>query len=226
MAELEHELRGLAAAVEWPPTPPLRLRLEPRRARGRLRPLWVAVAVLLLAVAVAFSVPAARSAILRVLHLGGVTVQRVDVLPPAQERPLGADLGLPVDARTARETLGAPMRLPHVTRPPQLYRSGDAVSALLARPEPVLLTEFRSGNTPVFKKILGSGTSAVGLRVGSAPGIWIFGEPHVFEPVTVPPRLAGNVLIWQVGDITFRLEGRRLTKHDALALARRIQGGT
>jgi hypothetical protein len=226
MAELEQQLRELAAAVEWPPTPALRLRLAPRRRRERLRPLWVALVVLLLAIAVAFSVPAARSAILRVLHLGGVTVQRVDVLPPAQERPLGEDLGLPVDARTARETLGAPMRLPNVSRPPQLYQSGVAISALLARPEPVLLTEFLSGNTPIFKKILGSGTSAVQVRVGSAPGIWISGEPHVFEPVTVPARLAGNVLIWQVGDVTFRLEGRHLTQADALELAREIQQGT
>jgi hypothetical protein len=222
MTELEHELRSLAAAIEWPPTPALELRLEPRR-RARRRPLWVALAVLLLALAVALSVPAARSAILRVLHLGGVTVERVDVLPPARERPLAADLGLPISARHARETLGAPMRLPDLKRPPHLYQQGIAVSALLSGPEPVLLTEFRSGG-PVFKKILSVGTTAVPVRVGKATGLWITGERHLFLPPDVPPRLAGNVLIWQVGPITFRLEGRQLRKQDALDLAAEIQG--
>jgi hypothetical protein len=226
MADLEHQLHELAAAIDWPRTPPRRLRLEPRHRRARLRPLWVAVAVALLAIVVALSVPAARSAILRVLHLGGVTVQRVKVLPPAQVRPLGADLGLRVDARTARAVLGLPMRFPKLDRQPQLYQSGDAISTLLARPEPVLLTEFRSGSAAIFKKILSGGTTAVGVQVGTAPGIWISGQPHVFEPVRVPPRLAGNVLIWQVGAITFRLEGRHLTKQAALELAAEIQRGT
>ncbi len=222
MAELEHELRSVAAAIEWPPTPAFELRLE-RRRRAARRPLWIALAVLLLALAVALSVPAARSAILRVLHLGGVTVERVDTLPPAQERPLTADLGLPVDARTAEQTLGAPMRLPKLDHPPQLYQQGIAVSALLARPEPVLLTEFRAGG-PIFKKILGGRTTAVPVRVRGAPGLWIAGDPHVFVPIEVPPRLAGNVLIWQVGAITFRLEGRHLGKQDALELAAEIEG--
>jgi hypothetical protein len=226
MAELEHELRELAAAVEWPTTPPVRLHLEPRPKRERLRPLWIALAALALALAVAFSVPSARSAILRVLHLGGVSVQRVSVLPPAEVRPLGADLGVPVDARTAREVLGVPMRLPSLERRPPLYQSGVAISTLFVRRAPVLLTEFRSGSVPIFKKILSGGTTAVGLRVGTAPGIWISGQPHVFEPVAVPARLAGNVLIWQVGEITFRLEGRHLTKQDALDLAAEIEHGT
>lgn len=226
MADLERDLRTLATAIDWPPTPALALRLEPRARRTWLRPVSIAVAVLLLALAIALSVPGARSAILRVFHLGGVTVDRVKVLPPAEQRPLAADLGIPVDARTAREVLGAPMRLPELDRAPQLYQSGVAVSALLARPEPVLLTEIRTGDVAVFKKILSTRTSAVSLRVGTAPGLWIFGQPHVFDPVVVPPRLAGNVLIWVAGQITFRLEGRHLTKQDALELAREIQRGT
>ena len=223
MAELEHELRALAPAIDWPPTPALEPRPEPRPARARLRPLWVALALLLIALAVALSVPAARSAILRVFHLGGVTVERVTTLPPARERPLQADLGVRVDARTARETLGAPMRLPKLDHPPQLYQRGTAVSALLARAEPVLLTEFRA-DSAIFKKIFAGRTTAVPVRVGTAPGLWIAGDRHVFVPFEAEPRLAGNVLIWQVGAITFRLEGRHLSKHDALALAAEIDG--
>src|SRR5207249_3599125 len=87
---LERDLRALAAELEWPDTPAL-APLELGRRRN-LRPLVLALAVLVLALAVAFAVPPARSAILRFLHLRGVSVERVETLPPAEERPLVAGL--------------------------------------------------------------------------------------------------------------------------------------
>ena len=100
MAELEHELRGLAAHVAWPETPDAagRLELAPRRRPllGRRRALAIALAAALLALAVALAVPDARSSILRFLHLGGVTIERVSTLPAAEERPLASNLGDPV----------------------------------------------------------------------------------------------------------------------------------
>src|SRR6185437_6632833 len=91
MVDLELHLLALAADLEWPPTPRLELPVEgPRRVR---RPLVVLAAALVVAVGVAFAVPRARSAILRAFHLEGATVERVAVLPPAQERKLGAGLG-------------------------------------------------------------------------------------------------------------------------------------
>src|SRR5436190_1987978 len=106
---LETELRRLGAEVAWPETP----RLAPRVAaalpsRRRLpwrRGLGLALAVLLVALAAALAVPQSRGAILRFLHLGGVTVERVERLPRAQQRPLGADIG-PVGSR-ARGTWSA-----------------------------------------------------------------------------------------------------------------------
>jgi DNA-binding SARP family transcriptional activator len=55
--------------------------------------------------------------------------------------------------------------------------------------------------------------------------IWIAGGPHIVVGPTAPPRLAGNVLLWQHGGLTYRLEGRRLTRDRAVALARAILGG-
>src|SRR5512136_1470710 len=97
--DLERELRALAVA--WPETPELRVDLG-MRERSR-RPLLVAVAV-----ALVFAVPQSRGAILRFLHLGGVTVEVVDTLPSAQERPLAAGLGPVVTAAEAQRFLGAP----------------------------------------------------------------------------------------------------------------------
>ena len=50
--ELERSLQALAADVEWPPTPELRLELEPRRRRvlDRRRALVLALALLVLAI--------------------------------------------------------------------------------------------------------------------------------------------------------------------------------
>ena len=60
-------------------------------------------------------------------------------------------------------------------------------------------------------------------REGS--GLWISGPRHVvyFYP-EASPRLAGNVLVWATASRTFRLEGRTLTRDDALRLAREIMG--
>ena len=89
--ELERDLEALAAEVAWPPTPELRLQLDPRRRRrfveGR-RALVLVVAVLLLALAVAFAVPSARTAILRFFHLRGATVELVGA-PPLDPIGLG-----------------------------------------------------------------------------------------------------------------------------------------
>src|SRR5436305_15001216 len=107
MTELERALQRLAAEVEWPSTPSFEL----RHARARRR--WlVAVALIVLALGIAFAVPPARSALLRFLHIGSVTIERVDTLPAAVERPLRASLGSPVSAAAARGPLGAAFRAP------------------------------------------------------------------------------------------------------------------
>jgi hypothetical protein len=222
MTDLERELRALAAELEWPPTPPFGPRLEPRR-RLRPRPLWVALAALAVAVGVALSVPAARSAILRVFHLGGVTVEQVAVLPAAQERPLAAGLGPQVSEAEAAHALGTRVRLPRLEGTPRLHLRDGIVSVVLATPRPVLLSELRSEGF-LLKKIAGSSTDVTSLQVGASPGLWIAGGRHVLVLPAAPPRLAGNVLVWETGPITYRLEGRRLSRPTALRLAAEIEG--
>ncbi len=55
-------------------------------------------------------------------------------------------------------------------------------------------------------------------------GLWIAGEQHVVYWLAAPPRLAGNVLLWERDGVTYRLEGRTLTKERALELARELGG--
>jgi hypothetical protein len=211
MAELERQLSMLP--VEWPPAPDVAARLALPARRRRPAP---AVAFALVALAAALAVPQSRSAILRFFHLRHVTVERVGTLPPAEERTLTAGLGLPVGDARARAVLGAGF-LPaaHGT----LYERGAVVSTLL--PGPVLLSEL--GSAGFLKKFATSGVEWV--RVTPAvQGLWIAGRRHVVLFPSASPRLAGNVLVWATAERTFRLEGRRLTEHEALRLARAVMG--
>jgi hypothetical protein len=212
MAELERDLRALR--VDWPETPDVASRLELRPRRRLLVPALVFAAIL--AVTAAFAVPQSRSAILRFFHLRGVTVERVGTLPPAEERPLAAGLGSEIDDAQARALLGGPF-LPAAHG--ALYERDGIVSTLLRGP--VLLSEF--GAPEFLKKFATSKVEWVQVAP-DVQGLWIAGAPHVVFFPGASPRLAGNVLVFATGTRTFRLEGRGLTKDDALAKAREILG--
>jgi hypothetical protein len=232
MTELELQLVALGAELEFPATPDLaaavaaQLREAPRR-RPMLAIALVGVA-LVLAIGAAFAVPQARTAILRFFHLRGVSVERVETLPAAQERPLTAGLGQRVSLGQAEQLAGFRLRLP-------LRRAyaGDGYAAVLLRVEgkPVLLLEFRSRDFGILKKFAGPASFVEPVTVDGRHGLWISGAPHVvtylnregmFE--TKETRLAGDVLAWLDGGLTLRLEGR-LSKEQALRLARSISPG-
>jgi len=226
MTELELSLAALASEVDWPSTPTFALpHVLPRRSRRRLV-IAVALAALVVAVGAAFAVPSARSAILRLFGFGGVTIERVATLPSAQERPLAATLGTPVSRESAESVLGGALRLPAIHGDARLYRNGSVISALFASPAPTLLSEFRSGpDSGLLKKLVGDSTGVRFVQVtATAQGVWISGEEHLFVVPGAPPRLAGNVLLWHSGEVTYRLEGRELTEETALRLAREIDG--
>jgi hypothetical protein len=214
MTELEREL--LALRIEWPETPDVASRLELRPRRRLLLPALVLAAIV--AIAAALAVPQSRSAILRFFHLRGVTVERVGTLPSADERPLAVGLGGEIGDTRARTLLGGPF-LPssHGT----LFERDGIVSTLLRGP--VLLSEF--GAPEFLKKFATSNVEWVQVAP-DVQGLWIAGAPHVVFFPDASPRLAGNVLVFATDTRTFRLEGRRLTKADALAKAREILGTT
>jgi hypothetical protein len=218
---LEQALAALGRDLDVPTTPDLvggvAARLQPR-ARSR-RPLaFVVAGVALVAFATALAVPSARSSILRFFHLGGVTVERVETLPPAEERPLTANLGESIPVDEAAQRVGFQPLLPAGVD--RVYENEGAILAVVREDgAPVLLTEFGSG--AYFKKAVGGQTSIEQVRVGADDGFWIEGARHVFQMPSGAPRMAGNVLVWTHGSLTLRLEGR-LTRTEAIALARRV----
>jgi hypothetical protein len=222
MAELERSLRTLAAELDWPATPEPVLVLAPRRRDVR-RALLAAVALAVVAAAVALSVPSARSAILHALHLGSDTVVRVDTLPRAPSVPLGRYVGPAVGTAKARSALGGQLHLPPRLHAGALHLQDSIVSTLLHAPEPVLFSELRSDGY-LLKKLTFSSTHVIGVVVDGNAGLWITGAKHVIVFPDAPPRLAGNVLVWQRGTITYRLEAPHLRLADARTIAAQIDG--
>ena len=221
--DLARELRALAEHVEWPPTPELRLALEPRVSHRRRRPIALGLALAaLVALAAAFAVPQSRAAILRFFHLGAVTIVRVDRLPAAEERPLSAGIGPEVSLAEAKRTFRLTLLVPPLDPPPPAHLVGlSTVSFVFSyRGQPVLLNEFAFGGGGFLKKFAGGGTSVEPAGFDGSPGFWISGALHdVFFP-GASPRLAGNVLVWERYGVTYRLESRSLTKDEAVSLAR------
>jgi hypothetical protein len=235
MTELERALVALGAELEFPPEPNLvagvRARLERRRLfLPRRRALAFVVALLVVAFGIAMAVPDARSAILRFFHIGAVTVEEVETLPAAKERPLTAGLGPALSRREAERRFGFSIRLPDFEgAPPTRYYTRPGLIATLfhSGSTPVLLVEIQGDQTGLTKKLAGPGTRVEGVELGQF-GLWLEGGKHVLrwgfgrgEPHQLETRLAGNVLIWLVGETTFRLEGD-LDKSQMLKLARQI----
>lgn len=209
MSELERALAELD--VEWPATPAFVYRRRRRR-------LLVPMVAVVLAVVAAFAVPQSRGSIIRFFHLGGDRIERVQRLPSAQVRALRNSLGAPTTRAEAARLLGRPFGAPGA----RVYLAGRVVSTLL--PGNILFSELQTGADPfLLKKFASAATAVEPVSIDGAPGVWISGGRHVFLSPTLPPRYAGNALVWQRDGITYRLERRGLTLAHATALARRLR---
>jgi len=228
MIELERELRGLAAVLDFPETPDIasnvRRHLPERRRAAWPRRIALAVAIALLAVGAGFAVPQARTAILRLFGIGAVQIEFVDRLPEVRPAaPLG--LGTAIDPADAPFPL---LRSKLLGNPDGVYRRGDVVTLLYGTPERVrvLVTEIAGSDfTPeVGKKLAATGTHVefVPIRGSIGPGVWIEGRPHVVLFPGGPPRLAANTLIWTNGRLTLRLEGAASLRQ-AVAIAETLE---
>lgn len=218
---LEHELRALPIA--FPDEPDLAPGVLARIERPARR-WWLVPALVALAVAGAlFAIPQTRAAILDLFRIGGVEVRRVETQPRAPVRP--AALGRAVSLATARSNVDFPLLAPR--DPFTAYVDGPMVNLRWKR---YVLTQWRGEQLPYAQKQVGPRSQTVGVEVRGATGLWITGARHEIiyrNPVTdqieaKSRRLAGNVLIWEDGGVTYRLEGAK-TVADARAVARNLR---
>ncbi|MFW6090406.1 MAG: hypothetical protein ACODAF_00940 [Actinomycetota bacterium] len=180
-------------------------RSTPARRR-RLRAALVAAAVaVLLALALTPPVRAAVSEWFGVLVRQG---------PPAESQPVpGAESALTLEA--AAEIVGfAPVEAPMLGEPDGVEVSSDGRVLSMSWSEPegtVRLEQFEGRLEPFFVKHADAGAEIV--RVGGGSAVW-FDRPHHITALdedgrerVATSRTAGPTLLWQVGDVTLRLEG-------------------
>jgi hypothetical protein len=230
------ESRLHAAAEAWfPPTPPIaeaaRLQLPaapdaapPRRLRRRT------LAIALAALVVAGAAIAASSLDL----VPGVRVQRVEQLPriPYTEPPA---YGVPTTLDAARGAVPFEITLPgELGEPDELLldrdRSGSGVVTAVYGGDDearLVLTQW-AGGPVLFDKLLTYDTSAQFVDVDGAPGIWIEDDEHavfyggIGDEDRIGGYLSGNVLVWQRGRVTYRIEAG-VSRDEALELARSLR---
>ncbi len=241
MRDLERDLRYVGQRIEYPAerdiAPLLRGRLEPpARAPWFRRRLVLALVTAFAVIGAAFAVPQARTAILHFFHIGGITIEPVERLPsvpPARTLDLGERVSLAKADDLADFRVVVPKRLGN---PDAVYFDRKTPGGVVwlvygsKRHVRLLLAEFIGENAPAYaEKQVAPGTSVERVYVYGERAVWISGKPHV---VTFADRdghlrysarrLAGNTLIWQSAEMTFRLEGTTLTKSEALAIANAV----
>jgi hypothetical protein len=251
--DLEARLADLGAHVLVPDVGDLsgavvaRIRTPGRHvvhAPSRRGVLLAAAAVLVIVISV-LALPAPRHAVARWLGIGTIEVTRVESLPAGLGDRL--TLGRATFVDEALDSTAFDVLLPDTATAPNAAFTGvpsaDAVTLVWAPsaelPEVrttgvgLLLTEvLGSIDEPLIGKSIAAGTTFEAVTVDGHPGYWLGGAPHEFfyrgpngEPIPDSARLAGNTLIWTVGDVTLRLESG-LDRDAAVALAATVSGSS
>ncbi len=127
--------------------------------------------------------------------------------------PSLAELGTPIGVYV----LGAPAeaRVSAAYAGTSAFPAAPGAPTASGIPVAILVMEF-PGASPAgyLEKVLPPGTTIEAVTVAGQPGFWIAGAPHDLiyvrtdgstEPDTT--RLAGNVLAWTAGSLTYRIEG-------------------
>lgn len=239
MTELERSLTALGRALDVPDGPDLApavlARIEsrpaPKALPGRRKWILVVAVTLLAALAATLAIPDARSALFRVLHIGGERIELVDELPRVSVEPdLELVLGEPVTLEAARR--GSSFDLRELDEPPDRAYLGErgTVWFLYGEPERVRLLVAQTplhmlDRELVLKKLAGPETRVEPVSVDGSPGVFLSGESHFLflldeygRIVEESARLARDVLIWESGGVAYRLEGE-LEREEALRLA-------
>jgi hypothetical protein len=242
MNDLERRLAALAPEYPFPATPDLagaagmRLGVSGRRRRaGRL---VVALAAVIAAFAAVLAVsPGARGALADWLDLlPGVRIERVDELPSMPLSSWTGVYGEEVTLAEAERQAPFEILLPESLGEPDLvYRYRDPSGGLVItavygdeRDARLVLTQWTTEDV-LFHKLLGPATQAQLVDVREARGLWINGNRHVvfylggdFQERAAQGALAGNVLVWQEGDVGYRLEAG-VGRERALELAAELR---
>jgi len=192
--------------------------------------------------------PSVRRAVAGWLGLRGVKIESTPAPTQSLSTSLGGTLGLGerMSLQEAQSRVSYEILLPSTPglgEPDEVYlfpgTAGDQVfiiyRARAGLPQALsgvglLLSEFRATIDEEFvqKKLVHLGTVVESITVNGGHGYWIEGEPHVIQligpdghPIEETIRLAGNVLLWEQGELTLRIESA-LSKEEAIRIAESV----
>jgi hypothetical protein len=227
--------RRLADVAEgyFPATPRVadRTRLPAAPDPRPVRPLVVALAL------VALGLTGAAVAATALDLVPGVRVERVEE-PPSVAFTQFPGYGEPTTLEAAQDAVPFTLLLPRgLGRPSRILFDRDRAGAPVVtavyggeRRARLVLTQWVA-RAVLFDKLLRYETRVEPVDVGGRPGLWIEGAR--FHDVfylgrsggeeRAPGFLAGNVLVWQRGAVSYRLEAA-VDLPRALELAARLQG--
>lgn len=223
----------------------LRRQPEPDLHASRWRAVLVAAAVMALVVAATMiALPGARQAVADWVGIDGIRITFDDrTVDPS---PVGDDLeiGTRMEAQEAAESVAFDIAVPRVLGEPDSYFvmasvEGGEVSLVweptAGLPESehtgvgAVLTQFvGEPSLETLKKVADPATSVTAVTVNGRQGFFVEGAPHVLvrqpsgDDRMLPPRLAGNTLLWEGGEVSYRLEAD-LGLERALEIAESLQ---
>jgi hypothetical protein len=239
--DLTRELRELVDWLETPPPPDItaavreRLTAPPPRRLAWWRRRWRRLLSGLLVAVILAALPPSRAALADafegLLRFAGVEFAAPAPSPaPLPPSPSALPGQRAVTLEQARGQVRFPVLLPAELGQPQQVLVADPDSAgmhrvlsLLYRDGTIRLDAFDGRFDPYFvKQVSGPGMQWLVFQGGTA--IWV-AAPHPLIYVdrdgathTETARLAGSTLIWEAGDLSYRLEGD-LTRDEALKIA-------
>ncbi len=221
--------------------PARRRRRVPFLRREVLYPALAAVAILAAVLAI---FPGARSAVASWFQIAGVRIESGSVAPG----PLGHNLNLGQRVSLDEAQRRVPFHilmptLPGLNQPDEIYAgtppfNGRVSLLYAARPGLPRASTTRAGlvisefqRTYFVGKTIPPGAIVQPIQIAGEPGVWIAGHFHMMYYLdqhrallrdTI--RLAGNVLLWQHGAVTVRLEGH-LSEQRAISIAQSMLTG-
>jgi len=230
MIDLERTLGLAAAGIDWPDadlTGPVVARITTAKQRTTGSRRWIQVGLAAAAIAIfVVATPAGRQAVADLLEVAGIRVSwgGEGVAPVAE-----LELGVQVSLEEAAEMASFPLLLPVGAEvgeadgvyfsdfPPGgsvhlVWSSGEELPAAGDTGTGLLYTQFRLDDGGSFIKGLPPEVEARAIAVRGNQGLWIEGAPHIifYEDETgvqeERSRLAANVLAWEEGGVTHRIE--------------------
>lgn len=240
MADLERKLRSAAERIHWPDAD---LRGAVTSAIGARQPgprrRWLQLAAAAAAVTLlVLATPAGRQAVADILEVAGIRVGWGDAASaPGAGLELGEEMSLEEAADLVDHPLLHPTEIPDAVYYEELADT-DAIHMVWAGEDDLpaagdtgiglLYTQLRAGTSKLFLKSLSPDTEARPVTVRGQQGLWIEGAPHVilYEDESglreERARLAANVLAWEEGGVTHRIE-TTLGLEETLGLAGALQ---